>query len=1099
MQRARVLPSLCLRWQRLSQLPGRLACSTSVGLRYAIAPLPAWTFPAHPASQQQRFLSTERKSNRRTTGNTSPRTPASIENVWAQLEAYYQQHSLLNYDHCQRVLEHLQQAKTAEKVAVSAEQVHFLLGSCVPELLPAQSAQERLQLFQSLWTQLLKLGQPTLAHYHTRLQVLQQNRLPLPDHRSLLAEIAVYHGAPDAALYSALLDVACSAGNMRQATELLAEMREHNFALTERNFHSLLLGHARNGDLAGTESVVGSMRAAGIQLGTSTTEALRFEAFVENGQLERAKEVLQAKTGFSAAQLLQMLRAVLAGKDVDTQLVQQLVSEMPRDFLTGLDVPPAIKSLCIQQVHEGRAQVVIQLVAALPAPNQNQNQNVDEYGSLLLQEFFRAHVPVTETLQFARQLVQRSQNPRALHLLVELALRRLPSSALGCLEALAAAGEELRPHYFWPLILHHYRREGESGMLRLVGEMQRLRVECDEETLRQYLLPHLTQTLTQPLESVKALEAVGVKPSQTLAPVIGILLQQNQVPEVLELLKRYPTRLELATLLQPLSSLAVNARATKRFEQFAQLVQALQQKALQREEDFVGALLLQMCGPQTRLRQEPAALVRFVHELHRLELQISPAAAEALLSVARHATAEGNSVVLEGLGKTLQKMRNSQLTLPADAASLHGGFIKHPRDMSLDELECHLVELESKQLNPRGVLRRLLQLSVRSGRLERAQQLLAKCQALKVQSSAGMLASILDLHIKLRDLPRAQQTLEQLKSTYPGMYSIYPLLAGFANSSFSAFQLDEHKLIDYAALLVHGEQLEAAKQLLQQRSQQHKIVGGDYVIKNVWQLLTNVAQLAASRSASESEKEQEPGAKPTNLTREMLDFLRGLGYCQSHNALLGPVVREWLLKGDLDAAVAEFQRLANKHKHTPLQFEILSLLVRLGNGDEKELARFQDTTTAQTAQQHLATVTSTVSRVHGAANMNSALLLALAESGTETQLRRLIINPEFRINHDLLVKNCEHLGQEGAVRTLLRLARGVRGVQRTIDEQKIYDLLLGQFCRSNDYEAALDLFERLEADDEMKVSQDFLRNLVQLLNVNQVEIPSGIALRAQIR
>ncbi|KAH8315031.1 hypothetical protein KR059_002356 [Drosophila kikkawai] len=1077
MQRARLLPSLCLRWQRLGQLTGSLACSTSSGQRYAIAKSPVGTFPALlvTSSQQQRFLSTERKTSRR--NNTSPRPPASIEEVWTQLEAYYQQHSLLNYDHCQRVLEHLQANKAG---TVTAEQVHFLLGSCVPELLPAQSAQQRLQLFQSLWKQLLKLGQqPTLAHYQTRLQVLRQNRLSLPDHRSLLAEIAVYHGATDAGLYSDLLDVACSAGNMRQASELLAEMREHSFALTERNFHSLLLGHARNGDLAGTESVVASMRSAGIQLGTSTTEALRFEALVESGQLERAKEVvLQATSSFSHAQLLQMLRAVLAAKDVDVQLVQQLVSEMPREFLTGLDLPSVLKSLCIQLLHESRPQVVIQLVGALPAPNHTQNQNVDEYGSLLLQEFFRANIPVQETLQFARQLVQRGQNPRALHLLVELALRRLPVAALSCLEALAAAGEELRPHYFWPLLLHHYRREGESGMLRLISEMQRLRVECDEETLRQYLLPNLTQSLTQPVESVKALEAVGVKPSQSLGPILGILLQQHQLPEVQELLKRYPTRLDLGTLLQPLCSLAVNARATKRYESFAQLIQALQLKALQREEDFVGALLLQMCGPQTRLRQDPAALLSFVHELQRLELQISPTAAEALLSLARQAVTKTEEDISQNLAKILQKMRNSKLTLPADAASLHGGFIKHPRDMSLDELECHLVELEAKQLNPRGVLRRLLQLTVRSGRLERAQELLAKCQALKVQSSAGMLASILDLHIKLSDLPRAQKTLDQLRSSYP------------------AFQLDEHKLIDFAALLVRGEQLEAAKQLLRQRSENHKIVGGDYVIKNVWQLLNNVAQMAASLPPSGPEE------KSMNHTSEMLDFLRGLGYCQSHNALLGPVVREWLLKGDLDAAVEEFQRLATKHKHTPLQFEMLSLLVRLGNGDEEELKRFQTsktTTTPQTAQQHLASVTSTVSRVHGSANMNSALLLALAESGTETQLRRLIINPEFRINHELLLKNCEHLGQEGAVRTLLRLARGVRGVQRTIDEQKIYDLLLGQFCRSNDYEAALNLFERLEADDELKVSQEFLRNLVQLLNVNQVEIPSGIALRAQIR
>ncbi|XP_039227627.1 leucine-rich PPR motif-containing protein, mitochondrial [Drosophila yakuba] len=1074
MQRARLLQSVWLCRQRLGQLPGRSASFASLPFSYATKPATP-LLPLQPLQLRSLgtggVLSAAERRSRRPASAEKPK--ASVADVWSQLETYYRQHDLINFDHCQRLLELLQQS--APPPGFGIEEVHFLLGSCVPELLPAQSSQARLQLFQSLWAQLIKLGQPTLAHYHTKLQVLRQNRLPLHDYRSLLAEIAVYHGAADSSLYGALLDVAGAAGNMRMATEILSEMRERSFALTEHNFHALLLGHARSGDLPGAESVLASMRAAGIQLGSST-QALWFEALVENGQVAQAKELLQVEQGFTAPQLLQMLRGLLASKDVDTELIQLLVKELPREFLTGLDLPPAIRSLCIQLVHQGRTEVVIQLVGALPAPKfelQNQNQNVDEYGALLLQEFFRAHVPLDQTLQFAGQLVQRNQNVRALHLVAELALRRLPSSALHCLEVLSAAGEQLRPHYFWPLILHHYRREGESGMLRLLAEMQRLRVECDEETLRHYLLPHLRQTLTQPLEAVKALEAAGVKPSHTLCPVVSHLLQQHQMTEVLDLLERYPTRLDLSTLLQPLASLAVNARATKRFEVFAKVIQALQQKALQRADDFVGSLLLQMSGPQTRLRQDPAALRRFLHELRRLELQISPAASEALLSVVRHATDDADLV--QEVAKTLQKMKNPQLALPADTASLHGGFIKHPRDMSIDELECHLVELESKQLNPRGVLRRLLQLSVRSGRLERAQQLLAKCQALKVQTSAGMMASILDLHIKLRDLPRAQESLERLSSTYP------------------AFQIDEHKVIDYAALLVQGQQLEAAKHLLQRRAEQHKVVGGDYVMKNVWQLLTNVGQLAAAAPRGDGES-----SKPLNQTREWLDFLRGLGYCQSHNALLGPVVREWLLKGDLDAAVAEFQRLANTHKHTPLQFELLSLLVRLGNGDEQEMARFPGVS-AESAQQHLAAVTATVSRVHGAANMNSALLLALAESGKETQLRRLIINPEFRINHELLVKNCEHLGQEGAVRTLLRLARGVRGVQRTIDEQKIYDLLLAQFCRSNDYEAALDLFERLEGDDELKVSHEFLRNLVQLLQVNQVEVPSAVALRAHVR
>lgn len=703
-------------------------------------------------------------------GKANERVPtiASLDDLWTQLEQHYQQHSVLRYEHCEHVLALVESKPSGVQQKLSAEQLHFLLGGCVPELLPVLSSRERLELFRRLWAQLLKVEQPSMSHYYTQLQMLHQNQLPLADHRALLAEIATYNGAADVTLYSALLDVAGASGNMRQATELLSEMRERNFPLSERNFHALLLGHARSGDLAGVETVLSSMRAAGITPNAST-QSLCFVAYVENGELTKARDLLKRHTGsFNAPQLIQMLRTVLNEKQVDVQLLQQLVAQLPVEYVDDIDVPPALNSLCIQLLHRDQAGLMIQLVGLLPAPKFNENQNIDGYAAYLLQELFRARTPLDQMLQFATQLRQRGQNTRALEVLTELALRRQPAIALSCIEALNAAGEPLRPHYFWPLLLQQHKREGESGVLRVLGDMHRLHVECDEQTLRQYVLVNLWQTLQQPLQALQQLDAVGVRASQALVHVLSQLLQQQELKAALDLLQRYPTRFQLSTLLQPMASLAVHVRATKRFEQFAQLTQALQQRSLQRKDDFIGALMLQMCGAQTRLRQDPASLLRFLHEMQRLQLQLSPAAAESLLNLVSNADTDTR----QSLGKTLQKMRNVELTLPADTLVAVGGFIKHPRDMSLDELECHLIELETKQLNTRGVLRRLLQMSVRDGRLERALELQSKCDALHVQTSPGMLAAIFDLHIKLKNLPRAQQSLQRLQSTYPGKCSL---------------------------------------------------------------------------------------------------------------------------------------------------------------------------------------------------------------------------------------------------------------------------------------------------------------------------------------
>lgn len=281
--------------------------------------------------------------------------------------------------------------------------------------------------------------------------------------------------------------------------------------------------------------------------------------------------------------------------------------------------------------------------------------------------------------------------------------------------------------------------------------------------------------------------------------------------------------------------------------------------------------------------------------------------------------------------------------------------------------------------------------------------------------------------------------------------------------------------------------MDAAKDLLEERSLKHRITGGDYVLRNVWNLLTNVAQYAATLKDLPADR---------NLTRETYAFIQRLGYCRTHNAILGPIVRERLLRSDLPAAINEFKQLANQYKHTPLQFELLSLIVRLCNGNEEAKAKYN--CSAEEAQKLLGEMTEIITKIHGPINMNSGLVLAFAESGSDNQLRRLLINPEFRINEDLLLRNCEHLGQEGAVKTLLRLARGARGLNRVLDEQNIYNMLLNNFIKLNDYQAALNLYDRLEADDELKISQDFLRNIVNLLKTNNIEIPSSIALRARI-
>ncbi|XP_017492938.1 PREDICTED: leucine-rich PPR motif-containing protein, mitochondrial [Rhagoletis zephyria] len=1001
------------------------------------------------------------------------RTPV-LTVLLEKLISQHQASGQVVFELCDKVITQLESNPNAYNQLLSSEQAHFLLRACGTRM-PARPSATRLELFQRLWSYLAQHAQLNASNYLTWLHVLQHNRAPLADFRLFLQEFNKLNNSNELALpdvYAELLLTACSTGDIKQATEVLAEMREHEFPLMERHFNALLLGHARNRDLAGCRTVLDNMAAAGV-LPSTETQSLLVCAYVENEAPAKAAEVLDQFHGkFDAVQVVRMLRSLLyVESQPDEELIKKLVRELPKDFAEGTEVALPMRHLCIELLHHSHLTSVNHIISSLPTPRFNENQNIDTFGVFLLQELFRAKCTATEIIEVAKLLQDSGKNTRSLHITTEIALRRNAETALPYLESLAQQ-EPLRPHYFWPLLLHNHRQSGEAGVLSALKQMKALNVACDRETIALYVLPHLPVTLQRPEQAIKALDDIGIKPSSALLEIIMYLLLRQRFDAAHDLLELYPTKMPVEQLVPTLANAAVNVRATKRYQQFVKLLAALSKKSENRKVDWVGQLLLGMVHGQMRLRSDLRAVYRFVDEMVKFALVISPAAANALVAALEEQVK--NNANLSGIKEALRKITDNNVVLPqstaAGAIGPSNSFVKHPRDMTLEELEYHLVELEAKGMNTRGVLRRLLQLCVRDGRLERALEIKAKCDELKVQVSAGMLASTLELYIKLKDLPNAEKSLQRLQQ------------------QFSDFTVDEHKFIDYAALLVHNNRLDAAKQLLQERAKTQRIQGGDYVIKNVWNFLTNIAQLAAKMPTLEPER---------NLTREHFHFLQKLRYCNAHNSVLGPIVRERLLRGDIKAAVVDFIKLAEQYKHTPLQFELLSLLVRLSNGHEPDVTQFGGVS-GDEAQQLLGEVTNTISKVHGVLNMNSGLLLAFAESGTDSQLRRLLINPEFRINEELLMKNCDYLGEEGAVNTLLRLARGARGFGRIIDEQNIHNMLLTHFAKANNYEAALDLYERLEADDELKISQEFLRNLVQLLRVNNVEIPSRVALRAQI-
>lgn len=271
-----------------------------------------------------------------------------IELVMNKLESFYQLNGFIGNEQLKPLLDTLSANSSAQLTPAQGLLLLNISGCEMPSLSP----EERISNFQNIWQHLQQLQQITKQHCLTMLRVLQYNRSALKDHKVFLQEYEKHNGAAKEVLPQ-LLAVAGASGNVQQSTEILAEMRSLQLALTEQDFCSLLLVHARAHDLDDCLTVQESMQAAGVSISTETQSTL-ITAYMENGDEAKAAGVLQQFRGqFQFSEVLKMLQSVAFSENITQDFVAQLVQQFKADNVKGPEVPIPLRHICIQLLHNG--------------------------------------------------------------------------------------------------------------------------------------------------------------------------------------------------------------------------------------------------------------------------------------------------------------------------------------------------------------------------------------------------------------------------------------------------------------------------------------------------------------------------------------------------------------------------------------------------------------------------------------------------------------------------------------------------------------------------------------------------------------------------
>lgn len=120
--------------------------------------------------------------------------------------------------------------------------------------------------------------------------------------------------------------------------------------------------------------------------------------------------------------------------------------------------------------------------------------------------------------------------------------------------------------------------------------------------------------------------------------------------------------------------------------------------------------------------------------------------------------------------------------------------------MNLDELENHLIELSNKNMETRGILRKLIQMHCRLGNEHRVTELLQEFEKSEYDMSPGMKSSLLDLYLKCEKIDDALLQYKEIKDKYPH------------------FTVDEFKIVDLARLMLINQKYDEAIKLIRNES-----------------------------------------------------------------------------------------------------------------------------------------------------------------------------------------------------------------------------------------------------------------------------------------
>ncbi|XP_046740145.1 leucine-rich PPR motif-containing protein, mitochondrial [Diprion similis] len=739
--------------------------------------------------------------------------------------------------------------------SITSTQALMVLRFC-GQLVDNELPEIKSEIANQIWERLKNSGtELKVSHYNALLCAYIENEYAFSP-AEVLAEMDKAGIEPNKLTYQRIITGYCQQGDIEGASTILEYMKEKNLSINENIFTALIRGHSEAGDMKSAAEILSIMRTTGSEPSADAYKELLC-GYAKHGDMESiTRTIAECKLkhiDLLSTDYLDVIDSLV--RNGHTQHVEAVLSVTPKEVGYLHEAFDHIYKL----VHSGHAEAAMQVLRSIPIIERH------KISSARVKNLVKADLPTTQLVNMCKEIENKGIYSGALYIGLEhKLLQKDVEGSLVFLNILRDSGEEIRPHYFWPLFIA--LKFSDKDILNLVETIQKLSVIITPETLRDYIVPCMNGT---PDEIFNKLIVTGVLPATIAYAIVYSFIKDARLKEVADFCTKHEFSYNVEVLCKP-------------------LVQAL--KATEDTESFV-RILSNMCESTMKTMDDDAqkkTVYSDIIGLYLSEVSFSIKKDKPNLQAQIYSELSKAGLGIDNTGPlSVSQKLDSQSPSKIDGNRFMSRHKYKHQDVhsEIKHLERSLVSLNKSNRRP-VKLRHLLFLYSRVGDIANVEKVVKELKECAYYFSERMNMALVSAYCQAEMLDKTEQYISALKAAHP------------------SHVLDPMVTIKYITLLVKANRVNDAVQYIENMPNTDTKNHAEF--KSLcWKVLLSVAELGNVEAVN-----------------AIFDKLVQKEYIQNTPSYLGILIKVHIYRNDLKGALKTFEKICETYRLTPCHSEL---------------------------------------------------------------------------------------------------------------------------------------------------------------------------------